>query len=227
MRYSILTPTLIRPTLKRLCDSIDIQTNGDYEHIVIIDCVVTPEKKAILDGIVPNPRRKFITCSEAGRHPKDFGNKARREGYDIAQGEYILQIDDDDYYADAGVFETLTCVVEKWAVFPVLARGIRCHPPKPALGQTGSAMFMYRRDTGMKFPDNLDYSADGQLVEQLKKNFPYQSLDDSRELVIYPQANEGREQHEIDEWVIRHTPIKYAKDGLTIDWNQTHHRRKG
>ena len=225
MRYSILTPTLIRPTLKRLCDSIDIQTCDDYEHIVIIDCVVTPEKQAILDGIVPNPRRKFITCSE--KHPKDFGNKARREGFDIAQGEYILQIDDDDYYADAGVFETLKCVNKTWAVFPVLARGIRCHPPRPALGQTGSAMFTYRRDTGLKFTDNGDYSADGQLVEQLKKLFPYQSLNDSRELVIYPQANEGREQDEIDMWVRRHTPIKYAKDGLTIDWYDRHHQRKG
>lgn len=222
MRYSLLTPTIIRNALKRLCDSIDMQTNTDYEHIVIIDCPLTDFKKEILASISPNPRRRFITCTTP--HVKDFGNAARRQGFDLAKGEYILQIDDDDYYADAEVFNTLKCVTKTWAVFPVLAYGNRCHPPKPGLGLTGSAMFMYRRDTGMKFPDNTSYSADGQLVEMLKAKFEYQSLDDSRELVIYPQGNRGREQSEIDEWTRIHRPRKYAADGLTLDWNDQNHR---
>jgi len=223
MRYSILTPTLVRKSLKRLCDSIDQQTNQDYEHIVIIDCEITPERQKILSSLSPNSRRRIITCSTP--HEKDFGNCARRQGYDVAQGEYILQIDDDDYYADPNVFETLKCVTEVWAVFPVLAFGKRCHRKSPGIGLTGSAMFMYRRDTGLKFPDNKDYSADGQLVEELKKRYKFQSLDDVRELVIYPRANHGRDQAEMDAFVPTQKKIKYAADGLTIDWNDRYARR--
>lgn len=222
MRYSIITPTLVRPTLKRLCDSIDEQTNGDWQHIVVIDCVVDAEQSAILDSIKPDPRRIFRFCSK--QHPKDYGNTARREAYDLAEGEYILQIDDDDYYADADAFTTLEQVTATWAVFPVLAYGKRCHRKPPAIGLTGSAMFMYRRDTGMKFPDNADYSADGQLVEALKAKYEYQSLDDCRELVIYEKANHGRTQAEIDTWRPTNNTLKYASDGLTIDWFDTHVR---
>lgn len=216
MRYSIITPTLVRPSLKRLCDSIDKQTNGDWQHIIMVDCEITPERQAILESINPDNRRVFATCSTS--HPKDFGNTARREAFDLAEGDYILDIDDDDYYADADVFKTLEQVTKTWAVFPVLAYGKRCHRRPPAIYQTGSAMFMYRRDTGLKFPDNADYSADGQLVEALKAKYEYQSLDDCRELVIYEKANHGRTQAEIDAWrpVVR--TIKYASDGLTIDW---------
>lgn len=223
----MLTPTLVRATLKRLCDSIDMQTDTDWEHIVIVDCVPTPEQEVILKSI-EHPHRRIVFCTT--KHEKDFGNCARRQGFDIAQGEYILQIDDDDYYADDKVFETLRCVTKTWAAFPVLALGKRCHRKPPAIYLTGSAMFMYRRDTGCKFPDNTDYSADGQLVEELKAKFPYETLDDCRELVIYEQANKGRDQQQIDdgvEIVIRdnhaqNRPLRkiyrYAKDGLTVDW---------
>lgn len=223
MRYSIITPTLVRPSLKRLCDSIDSQSCQDYEHLVVIDCAWSEEKQKILSSIPTNPRRRFIQFGV--EHEKDFGNAARRHAFDLAEGEYILQIDDDDYYADSEVFETLKCVTKTWAVFPVLAFGKRCHRKPPAIGLTGSAMFMYRRDTGLKFPDNRDYSADGQLVEELKKLYEYQSLDDVRELAIYPQANHGREQHEIDAFVPSKTRIKYAADGLTIDWHDRYQRQ--
>ncbi len=223
MRYTLITPTLVRDTLPRLCDSIDMQTNTDWEHIVVVDCLLDTHKRDVLRQISSNPRRRFLYATTT--HGNDFGNSARRQAFDAALGDYILDIDDDDYYADADAFKTLERVTKTWAVFPVLAYGKRCHPPKPALGLTGSAMFMYRRDTGLKFPENADYSADGQLVEQLKRLYPdYQSLDDSRELVIYPQGNAGREQSEIDKWTLLRKRAKYAKDGLTLDWHDQYRR---
>ena len=222
MRYSILTPTLVRSTLKRLCDSIDGQSSPDWEHIVIVDCDPSTEQAVILESI-KHPQRRIMRTSKS--HLMDYGNTARREGFDIAQGDYILQIDDDDWYADDKVFETLQRVTKTWAAFPVLAYGKRCHRKPPALYLTGSAMFMYRRDTGCKFPDNADYSADGQLVEELKSKFEYETLDDCRELVIYPQANHGRTQAEISTWRPLKRVIKYAADGCTIDWHD--HNARG
>ena len=114
MRYSFITPTLIRDTLPRLCASMDSQTNTDWEHIVVIDCVVTPHKQRVLDSIPPNERRRFVTCTTS--HAMDFGNAARRQAFDITQGDYILNIDDDDYYVDDDVFKTLERVTKTWAV---------------------------------------------------------------------------------------------------------------
>ena len=224
MRYSIITPTLCRPTLKRLCDSIDSQSSSDWEHIIVTDCEMTLEKQAVITSLPKNERRIVRACS-VKNHPKDFGNTARREAFDAARGEYICQIDDDDYYSDSEVFKTLECVTEVWAIYPVLARGTRCHRNPPGIGQTGSAMFLYRRDTGIKFPDNDHYSADGEVVEELKKKYKYQSLDRERELVIYPWANHGMEQSEIDARIEKQrTPIRYAKDGMTVDWNDRYKR---
>lgn len=219
MRYSIITPTLCRRTLKRLCDSIDMQSDDSWEHIVIIDCEVTPQKRAILNEITPNPKRRFVQCSRKN-HPVDFGNFARREAYDLCSGEYICQIDDDDYYADDGVLETLRQVDGVWAIYPVLARDKVEHRDPPGITRTGSAMFIYRRDTGIKFPDTTAYAGDGMVVEELKKKYPYQALGKVRPLVIYPWANHGMEQDAIDERIARRPQrIQYAKDGLTIDWN--------
>ena len=198
MRYSIITPTLCRPTLKRLCDSIDMQSSDSWEHIVIIDCDVTPVRQEILDSIKAHPQRRFVRCSRKN-HPCDFGNFVRREGFDFASGEFMCQIDDDDRYADADVLRTLECVTGVWAIYPVLARGKREHRDPPGIGLTGSAMFIYRRDTCIKFPDNCEYSADGQVVEALKKLYPYQALPRVRPLVIYPMANHGMSQEEIVE----------------------------
>lgn len=222
MRYSIVTPTLCRPTLKRLTDSIDVQSNDSWEHIIVTDCVITPERQAVLDSIKKDPRRKIVACSRK-EHSNNFGNFARREAYDLSSGDYMCQIDDDDYYADADVLKTLECVTETWAIYPVLARGKREHRDPPGIGQTGSAMFIYRRDTGLKFPDNDHYGADGEVVEQLKKKYQYQALPRVRPLVIYPWANHGMEQAAIDARVAtRRGPVKYAKDGCTIDWNEAY-----
>lgn len=224
MRYSIITPTLCRPTLKRLCDSIDSQSNDSWEHIIVVDRTPSSEDCRLLEDISQpmRGRRRIHFCKTP--HAMDFGNQARSEAFDLATGDYILQIDDDDWYADTKVFETLNCVTKTWAAFPVLAYGKRCHRKPPALHLTGSAMFMYRRDTGCKFNPHGGYSADGQLVEELKSKYEYETLDDCRELVIYPQANHGRTQSEIDAWKPIHRAYKYAKDGCTVEWRD-HNRQ--
>jgi glycosyltransferase involved in cell wall biosynthesis len=220
VRYSILTPTLCRPTLKRLCDSIDKQSTRSWEHIIMVDVPeneLTVADQELLKS-VKHPQRRIYFCD---RRHKNFGNTCRRTAFQYATGEYMCQIDDDDFYADNDALKTLECVTETWAIYPVLARGKRCHRNPPGIGQTGSAMFIYRRDTGIKFSDNDHYAADGEVVEELKKSYKYQSLDRERELVIYPWANHGMEQKDIDTRVLkqkRRGAVKYAKDGLTVDW---------
>ncbi|PWT75560.1 MAG: hypothetical protein C5B59_08760 [Bacteroidetes bacterium] len=221
MRYSIITPTLCRPTLKRLCDSIDAQTNGDWEHIVVVD-VPPPkfnaERQENLDAVQKDARRKFHYIGKP--HQNDCGNSARRFAFAQAVGEYIFYIDDDDYFSDDNVLQSLEKVTGDWAIFPVLSRGKRCFHDPPGIHKTGSCMFVSKRVCQPIFPENNDYSADGQVVEALKKNFRYQAFPDMRPLVIYEQANHG--EFEIVPEAKRKSRgglIRYASDGLTIDWN--------
>ena len=190
-RYSIVTPTLVRPTLIRTCESIDKQTNGDWEHVIMVDVplVFNPEKQKIIDSISGDPRRKIFRCGTAH---KNYGNTCRHNAFDKLTGDYILYLDCDDYLADDKVFETLEQVTKLWAIFPIMRCGSLWFCDPPGMCKTGSGMFIYRRFLGLKNTETSDYKPDGALVEQLKA-FPYQSLGHERPLLVYEQRGLGKE----------------------------------
>jgi glycosyltransferase involved in cell wall biosynthesis len=214
VRYSIITPTLVRPTLRRLCDSISAQTVQDWEHIVMVDTplVTQPAKRAIIDALPKDPRRRVFRC---GTSHKDYGNTCRWNAWEKVRGDYVLYIDDDDWYADDKVLETLNQVTAEWAIFPCTRRGEYYLADPPGIMRTGSNMFMHKRAAG-RYPcaghceehqsiiahlnkihphDSLHshlYAADGMLVEYLKSKHPYQVVT-GRPLTIYEQDNRGKE----------------------------------
>jgi glycosyltransferase involved in cell wall biosynthesis len=211
MRYSIITPTLLRPTLNRLIETIDSQTNTDWEHIIMVDRPLVFDKEAqrIVESLSGHEQRHFVRC---GKAHKDFGNSCRWNAWDRATGDYILYIDDDDYYADERVLETLTEVYEPWAIFPCVRYGSYYLAEPPGLNRTGSNMFMHKREIGRypcaahcaehteiidrlkkEHPNSYNmYAADGMLVEYLKARYPYQVVQ-GRPLTIYEQANQGKQ----------------------------------
>jgi glycosyltransferase involved in cell wall biosynthesis len=190
-RYSVITPTLVRPTLRRLVDSIAAQTAENWEHIIMVDVplVFDKAKANALESIPKDPRRKIFRCGKAHRN---YGNTCRWNAFDKASGDYIIYLDDDDYLADSRVFETLEKVTKTWAIFPILRVGIHWFIDPPGICKTGSGMFIYKRSTGLRYPDVPDYSADGMLVESLKQ-YEYQALPDERPLMIYEKASKGKE----------------------------------
>lgn len=151
-----------------------------------------PEKEAILKS-VRHSQRKFFRC---GKNHGSFGNQCRWNAFDKASGEYIIYLDDDDYLADNQVFETLNKVTAMWAIFPIMRCGQRWFCDPPGLMKTGSGMFIYKRETGERYPNIVGqpgYCADGHLVEALLKNHPYQALKDERPLMIYEKRGMGKE----------------------------------
>jgi glycosyltransferase involved in cell wall biosynthesis len=215
MRYSIITPTLVRSSLRRLCDSIDAQTNSSWEHIIMVDVplIINRAKKEFLEAMPQDSRRKVFRC---GKPHKDYGNTCRWNAFEKASGDYVIYLDDDDYLADEWVFETLEQVTAQWAIFPIMRCGERWFHDPPGLYKTGSGMFIYKRDLGLRYPcegnceehqeilaqlkkahqhDSMHehlYAADGMLVEKLKQ-YPYQSLDNERPLMIYEKRGKGLE----------------------------------
>ena len=211
MRYSIITPTLARDSLLKTCESIDNQTNPDWQHVIMCDValIINPDARKVIESVKKDPRRRIVRC---GKQHKDFGNTCRNNAYQYCSGEYILLLDDDNYYADNQVLETLNQVMKPWATFPMVRMGSH-YSAEPGLNRTDSAMIIHKNGIA-KYPclsncseyaeiiarlkpqypnmtmERFLYSADGLLAEYLKERYPYQALD-CRGLVVYEKASKG------------------------------------
>jgi hypothetical protein len=189
MRYTIVTPTICRPSLLRLCKSIDAQTQSDWEHLIVVDLPresMTKDQRKVIASIPPTANRSYRHCD---RKHNNYGHTCRHQIWEDAKGEYILYVDDDDSLADEDVLRTLDSVTEPWAVFPMLRHGKKFLHMPPGRGGTGTGMFLHRKEIG-RWPDRESYDADGWFVEELKQKYPYQIVD-SRPLVIQPKTSCG------------------------------------
>ena len=189
MRYTIVTPTICRPSLLRLCGTIDSQTQSDWEHLVVIDMPrdhMNENQRKIMASIPSDQRRSYFYCAK--RH-NNYGHTCRHQAWEQAQGDYLLYVDDDDYLADEGVLKALDSVVEPWAVFPILRHGQVFLDLPPGMFKTGTGMFIHQKKTG-RWPDSDSYEADGLFIEKLKKNYSYQVVD-SRPIVVQPASSYG------------------------------------
>jgi glycosyltransferase involved in cell wall biosynthesis len=189
MRYSVVTPTICRPSLARLCASVDIQTQPDWEHLVVIDVPrdqMSREQQKVLSSITSKQNRTFAYCDK--KH-NNYGHTCRHQIWERAKGDYILYVDDDDYLADENVLKTLDSVTAPWAVFPMLRHGQFFLGLPPGICKTGTGMFIHKREIG-RWPNTNEYEADGAFVEELKRGYCYQVVD-SAPLVVQPKSSCG------------------------------------
>ena len=106
MRFSIIIPVHATVDRKNFCESISIldgsitcQSFKDYQAIYVLDKCDYIAKAKFADVMMFNDKAKVIEC--------EHGNAglARNEGLNVAEGEYILFADDDDYILHPFVFE--------------------------------------------------------------------------------------------------------------------------
>lgn len=190
MRYTIVTPTICRRSLLRLCRSVDRQSHSGWEHLVVIDMPrenMSVDQRTIIKLIPANANRTYYYCE---RQHNNYGHTCRHQVWEHAKGDYILYVDDDDFLADENVLRTLDSVTEPWAVFPVFRHATKFFYLPPREGGTGTGMFIHRKEIG-RWPDASAYEADWLFVEELKQKYPYQALD-SRPLVIQPKSSFGK-----------------------------------
>jgi hypothetical protein len=91
-RFSIIVPTCGRRTLQRTLESIGQQALIDGDEVLVV-----------ADGPQPLASNLFRTCGLPGQcletsATHDFGGTQRNRGMDLASGDYLLFIDDDDVY---------------------------------------------------------------------------------------------------------------------------------
>ena len=168
-RYSIITPTILRPSLVQTCESVDNQVCTDWEHIVAVDGI----EESVPEEII-HDQRKIIYCTTPH---KNWGNTCRHDAWKYATGEYVYYLDDDNILADDRVLEDLKIVKDDWAIFPIIKKkwgGMHFFCP-PMRGFTDAGSILVKREIG-RYPNSPDYDADGQLVEQLRATHPYRAL---------------------------------------------------
>lgn len=104
--------------MDRGLDSIRSQTFQDYQLIIVCDKCTDHTAVRACNWLRPGTRDRLIT-TEAGRCAA-----ARNAGLDAAEGEWILFMDDDDWWSDEMAFRRIAQrILDERGAFDVLAFG--------------------------------------------------------------------------------------------------------
>ena len=98
---SVVTPTFNRKEmLKDVIDCLSNQTYKDWELIIIDDCS-TDGTQEMMSEYKSNSKIRYYRNEVNTKNPGINRNK----GFNLANGEYVVFMDDDDYYIDNTYFE--------------------------------------------------------------------------------------------------------------------------
>ncbi|WP_324759665.1 glycosyltransferase family 2 protein [Haloarcula sp. GH36] len=197
VRVSVVVPTYNRPDLlSRALDSVLTQTVTDLECIVIDDCSSTSQARKVVES-TNDDRVRYA------RHEETKGSSAARNtGIEMAVGEYVAFLDDDDeWYPEKlerqlSLFEELTeeyGIVYCWMnyyddtkdtiinryrprlsgdIFPDMLDGQR-------IGSTST--LVVRRpvaETVNGFDENLIRGTDGDFIRRICRNYKVEFVPD-------------------------------------------------
>jgi glycosyltransferase involved in cell wall biosynthesis len=187
--FSIITPTIQRPSLNRTCGSLEYQEFKDWEHLVQVDSD-TPNR-ALLYPLI-SAKRSITMC---GRRHQNGGNTCRNHAWLRANGNYLFYLDDDNYLSDP---QSLTRVYRSLleegfppvAFFPITRFGGRFFPPSPPRTCYVDTMnVVVQREIG-RWPDISTYESDGVFVEALVRDNSYHMFPDVDPIATMP--SQGR-----------------------------------
>jgi glycosyltransferase involved in cell wall biosynthesis len=169
--FTIITATILRPSLVETCRSIETQAYDRWQHLIAIDVPLsdaTPEQLQLVDQI-RHPKRQVFQCEVSHRN---YGNTCKSEMFRHVCGDYVLYLDDDDVYLGE-VFQILNREIsdETWGVFPIERFGELFLNLPPRINLTSGTQFFYK--PLYPFPNTDAYAADGELIEFLREKHSY------------------------------------------------------
>jgi hypothetical protein len=189
--FSIITPTIQRLSLVRLCESIDAQAFESWEHIIAVDSDVVDFG---LMAKFADHRRGILSM---GKRYNNYGNTPRHEAWEAVNAEWIWHVDDDNYLSDPDILLYLSTVLAKlsseikFAIFPILRHGSVFFNDPPGLCMTDTMNVIVRREVG-RWPDGPEYTMDGIWVEALKARYKYAAFPDFIPIGVMEKSSEGK-----------------------------------
>ncbi|MGE2736465.1 glycosyltransferase [Mycolicibacterium vaccae] len=91
--FSIVIPTYNRAgTIRRTLESVQAQTFGDFECLVVDDGSADGEALESVVASMRDDRFRYV------RQPNKGAGSARNRGFDIARGRYVALLDSDDHF---------------------------------------------------------------------------------------------------------------------------------
>lgn len=187
--FSIVTPTLERPSLVRCCESVNTQSYASWEHIVAVDAEFVNED---LHSRIDHPQRYVFACGQRFGH---FGNHARWLAWEHARGRYLVMLDDDNYlYHPDALSDIADCLASDsypdWAIFPIHRHGSVFLLLPPGMCMTDTMNVVVKRELG-RWPDIEAREADGVWTEELKKRYAYSAFPDVRPIGMMERSSNG------------------------------------
>ena len=165
MKFSIIIPAYnAAGHIRKALDSIACQTFGDYELIVVCDsCTDSTEEIA----------KEYGARTAAVAYHAD--GLTRNHGIEMARGDWVLFMDDDDWWLHEFVLQQLSDKLSDRIdilCFAFIFRGIKyAHPRGNGYGNHWPACWnkCYKRTAigGSRFSDNTDGTADVQFFIQM------------------------------------------------------------
>lgn len=187
MKFTIITPTLQRDSLIQCCLSVNSQTVTDWQHIVVFDG--GPLYEDMLDSIA-NPNRTIVGL---GTRLRNFGNGPRHIGWKLADGDYCIYLDDDNYFARDDALGDIDRALElrpDWAVFPILRFGQRFFSDDPRCCHVDTANMVIKREIA-QWPNRDEYTLDGIFCEELKAKHSYIAFPEVAPIIVVPVMSRG------------------------------------
>jgi glycosyltransferase involved in cell wall biosynthesis len=193
-RFSVITPTLMRDSLAKCCESVDRQTlTRGWEHIVIVDLPMDEIDQYQIAELT-HPRRRFLYC---GKRHRDGGNSCRHEAWKHARGTMAYFLDDDNFIASDDSLERIWRKLEtnnfpSVAFFPINRLGGRFFPDgAPRDCHVDTANLVVKREFG-QWPATDAYGSDWVMIESLIAKHPYAMFPDEAPIAVVPVINGGR-----------------------------------
>lgn len=167
IKFTIITPTVLRPSLYKACKRLEGQSYDNWEHIVMIDIPGAP-----VPTWLKHPKRKIFHCDRAH---KNVGNTCRHNAFPHITGDYVLYLDDDNFYHKRSLALLADAIMRAykephWGIFPMIRLRQHFFNVPPGKNMTDTGQFFHRpliHGQEIKYLAIDDYAADGELVEKL------------------------------------------------------------
>lgn len=190
--FSVITPTLDRPSLQVLMRSLERQSFGNWEQVIVHDREF-PECTRRGPIHEQNWPRVHIEC---GVRHKDYGNTCRHHGWEYAAAGYLIYGDDDNRFADKDALQRIhDCLVDvgepNVGIFPIMRHGVRFFHDPPRLCFFDTANMVVKREIG-RWPEGPEYTMDGIFIERLVAEHGYVAFPDCDPIINVPVSSEGK-----------------------------------